>query len=1080
MIVRGFDMCFNWVQSAVGTSAFNFDSTSKSKIFLYRKILLGTCLTPLLAFMPFSNAFAGCAPVGQVVQTCSGSDTTPVIIDLSGVADITIATEPGYSINANDPNYNAAFRLRGAGKVELIDEHKSVFTNSSLADGPYRRAVQINAWSAAGDVAALLSSNGELNGMITVGAYTQNGNAQGRILLDQQTGRHSIDSYVDGGHGSASLEISATGDIYAPDESYTSGIDVGVASSRETTLRIAAQNVRSGANGYIGIGAWVSSASDANSTNNQVDITVSGKLQAARGFGLWLDGYASSSLGEARSDIRVNLHDVTSQNHAIVIDNSVYAYDTDGSFLAEMPLSSVALTITGSVSSQDGSGVELESFHSDQMLTISGAVTGGNGRAISLFREGSWTSAGQPLSEQDGMRTSSTLELRPGYRLNGSTTVTAEGWVPGEADGEEIMPGNYFVLSNGRLVLGGSGQAEFDLSRIDNRGNALVEGAADRISGFGTLSVTGDAQWSMIGSNDRDANDAFLYSNIDSGVLTLDNAHLALRATMPDLVPVTMPDEEEMPELLLLDEAETPSVATDLTFVAEIPDGASAGALTISNAGTLAVNGASSVMGNIINSGLILLNPCATCAGNVLTVTGNYQGNNGVVSIGTVLGDDTSKTDKLVIEGNSSGTSIVKVTNEKGVGALTREGIEIITIGGDSSGTFTLQNGYVVAGAYTYRLYKGNASGSDAKDWYLRSALTPVDPVDPVDPQPEYHVGSPVYESYAQSLLGMNGVATLQQRVGNRVWAGNGNRMIAEGADAVQPEAAAVEAGQVVEGNGVWGRVEGTHSRIEPKFSTADTDYNQNVFKLQAGIDGKLSESETGTLIGGVFVHYVHGKTKTSSTNYADGEIASDGYGFGGTLTWYGDKGFYVDAQAQATWYSSDLTTSALAAPVLKDGNDGFGYALSLEAGQRFAVNEAWSLTPQAQLIYSRVDFDTFTDGFGSSVGLDKGDSLQGRLGLTLDHASAWQNANGGMDRANVYGIVNLYSEFLDGTRVDLAGVSLASKKDRSWGGIGAGGSYNWDNDKYSIYGEGLINTSLNNLGDSYSVKGNAGFRVKW
>ncbi|MCO7728542.1 hypothetical protein NJB93_18305 [Brucella intermedia] len=37
-----------------------------------------------------------------------------------------------------------------------------------------------------------------------------------------------------------------------------------------------------------------------------------------------------------------------------------------------------------------------------------------------------------------------------------------------------------------------------------------------------------------------------------------------------------------------------------------------------------------------------------------------------------------------------------------------------------------------------------------------------------------------------------------------------------------------------------------------------------------------------------------------------------------------------------------------------------------------------------------------------------------------------------------------------------------------------------WADDKYSIYGEGLINTSLNNFADSYSLKGNVGFRVKW
>lgn len=68
----------------------------------------------------------------------------------------------------------------------------------------------------------------------------------------------------------------------------------------------------------------------------------------------------------------------------------------------------------------------------------------------------------------------------------------------------------------------------------------------------------------------------------------------------------------------------------------------------------------------------------------------------------------------------------------------------------------------------------------------------------------------------------------------------------------------------------------------------------------------------------------------------------------------------------------------------------------------------------------------------------------------------------------------------MNGTRVDLSGVSLASEKDRLWGGLGLGGSYTWDNDKYSVYGEGLVNTSLNNLGDSYSLKGNVGFRVKW
>lgn len=47
-------------------------------------------------------------------------------------------------------------------------------------------------------------------------------------------------------------------------------------------------------------------------------------------------------------------------------------------------------------------------------------------------------------------------------------------------------------------------------------------------------------------------------------------------------------------------------------------------------------------------------------------------------------------------------------------------------------------------------------------------------------------------------------------------------------------------------------------------------------------------------------------------------------------------------------------------------------------------------------------------------------------------------------------------------------------------GDIGVGGTLNWNDDKYSLYGEASYGTSLSNLGDSYTLKGNVGFRVKW
>ena len=160
--------------------------------------------------------------------------------------------------------------------------------------------------------------------------------------------------------------------------------------------------------------------------------------------------------------------------------------------------------------------------------------------------------------------------------------------------------------------------------------------------------------------------------------------------------------------------------------------------------------------------------------------------------------------------------------------------------------------------------------------------------------------------------------------------------------------------------------------------------------------------------------------------------------------------------------------------------NGGFGYALGVESGKRFALGGGFSLTPQAQLAYSAIDFDTFADRFGVLVSLDRAESLLGRAGVSLDHQNTWRDASGQFVRSDVYGIANLHYEFLDGTTVDVASTRFASSADRLWGSIGAGGTFSWANDRYALYGEVSYNASLDGPGDSYSYKGTAGFRVRW
>ena len=114
----------------------------------------------------------------------------------------------------------------------------------------------------------------------------------------------------------------------------------------------------------------------------------------------------------------------------------------------------------------------------------------------------------------------------------------------------------------------------------------------------------------------------------------------------------------------------------------------------------------------------------------------------------------------------------------------------------------------------------------------------------------------------------------------------------------------------------MWVRVEGGHNRITTKESTSGSDYQYDTYKMQGGIDALLTENDNGKLVGAALLHYVHGSAKTSwrygAGNYGGGNISTNGYGVGGTLTWYGANGFYVDGAAQLTWYSSNLSANSV------------------------------------------------------------------------------------------------------------------------------------------------------------------------
>ncbi|TCL04188.1 outer membrane autotransporter protein [Sodalis ligni] len=168
------------------------------------------------------------------------------------------------------------------------------------------------------------------------------------------------------------------------------------------------------------------------------------------------------------------------------------------------------------------------------------------------------------------------------------------------------------------------------------------------------------------------------------------------------------------------------------------------------------------------NAGTVDINGVA---GTELTVTGDYVGTNGRLNFNAKLSDDASESERLIVEGNTSGDTQVTVNNTGGSGAQTIDGIELISVAGTSDGEFT-QSGRIVAGAYDYTLVRGTGA-NDVNSYLNSSKAAPVpeppgaeppgaepepspEPIPDPDPQPGNMVERPEDASYGVNLAAAN------------------------------------------------------------------------------------------------------------------------------------------------------------------------------------------------------------------------------------------------------------------------------------------------------------------------------------
>ncbi|HFD6147466.1 TPA: autotransporter-associated beta strand repeat-containing protein [Salmonella enterica] len=442
----------------------------------------------------------------------------------------------------------------------------------------------------------------------------------------------------------------------------------------------------------------------------------------------------------------------------------------------------------------------------------------------------------------------------------------------------------------------------------------------------------------------------------------------------------------------------------------------------VNNLGSLYFVDTFTVNGDVVNSSAMISG--SDQPHNTLTIAGNYTGNDGHLYLNTQLGDDSSPTDKLIVTGDTAGSTTLHITNVNGLGAQTVNGIEVIEVGGQSDGDFTLYKGHVDINAWTYTLKQ------DGGDWYLRSEsddvpddggdVTPPDDGGEVTPPDDGGDVTPPDDGGGDVTPPDDGGDITPPDDGGDITPPDGGGDITppdDGGDAtpVTPQYRADigaylgnqwmarnlqmqtlydrEGSQYRSADGsVWMRFKAGKAESQAVNGNVDIDSDYSQFQLGGDILTWSDGAQSVTV--GLMGSYINANTDSTGNRGADGSQFSangsvDGYNLGLYATWFADaqshRGAYIDSWYQYGAYNNSVDNDGLSA----SRYDSAAHAVSLETGYRYDIalsnRNTVSLTPQAQVTWQRYSADTVIDDGGTRISGQNDDSWTTRLGVRVD-----------------------------------------------------------------------------------------------
>ncbi|WP_322880827.1 autotransporter family protein [Pandoraea sputorum] len=595
----------------------------------------------------------------------------------------------------------------------------------------------------------------------------------------------------------------------------------------------------------------------------------------------------------------------------------------------------------------------------------------------------------------------------------------------GANDATVINYGTITADQSGRAVDLGSGNSNLQILG----GAAVVNGDVSGGTGTSTLTITPGAGNAF---NYNGAISNFSAVSLGAGTITLNGASAYAGAT---------------------------SIASGATVL--VGDAAhrnatlGSGMTSVASGATL--GGYGGVLGSVTNAGIIAVGSASLGATpgvlGTFTIAGDYVGNNGTALFGaTVSPDGSAASDKLVINGNASGTTLLKLTIT-GTGVPTSgAGIQLVQVNGTASdGAFKLA-APIQAGAYQYLLRKVGPVGGDPS-WYLSTSYA--------SGQTAYRAAAVGYAMTPQlnADFGYTMLGRLQERMGSV------RGVSVPGEDA---------------SNGVWGRLYGKtmDATLSGRFGA-----DERMFAAQFGRDWRLNTDASG--MGGSALVGLTATFGAASASFSDsartqdptlstatGTVSMQAQSVGAYWTRILPQGAFIDVTTQFSHYRNKYSDVAGVGAT----QNGFGAALSGEVGHRFSIlGSGFTVEPQVQLAYQYLHLNGFSDSV-SSVSGNTTNALRGRVGVKFNTPELGNAV--GVGSASPYLSVDVVHDFLSPGATHVGGATFDSSLAKTWYELGAGVEATLGR-MSSLYAGVKY---ARNMGGDYrrNVYGQVGYRYRW